>query len=60
MLAIAHRLNTILDADKVLLMEAGHVAEFAPVGQLLAQPGSRFAAMVADAGHSRAQGGKGA
>ena len=27
-LTIAHRLNTIIDADKVLVMDAGHVAEY--------------------------------
>ncbi|KAG2454612.1 hypothetical protein HYH02_000453 [Chlamydomonas schloesseri] len=62
-LAIAHRLNTILDSDLVLLMDAGRVAEFGPVQQLLAagppapgpagsagSAGSMFARMVADAG----------
>lgn len=27
-LAIAHRLNTIIDYDRVLVMDAGNVAEF--------------------------------
>ncbi|KXZ50332.1 hypothetical protein GPECTOR_17g973 [Gonium pectorale] len=49
-LTIAHRLNTILDSDAVLLMDAGRVAEFGPVPQLLATRGSAFAAMVRDAG----------
>lgn len=32
---IAHRLNTILDCDKILVLNEGKVAEFAPPGELL-------------------------
>lgn len=34
-LTIAHRLNTIMDSDKVLVMDAGRCVEFAPPYELL-------------------------
>lgn len=34
-LAIAHRLNTIIDYDRVLVMDAGNVAEFESPHNLL-------------------------
>ena len=36
LLVIAHRLETILDSDMVLVMSAGKVAEYAPPKELLA------------------------
>lgn len=35
MFVIAHRLNTILDCDKILVLSEGKVAEFASPGELL-------------------------
>lgn len=49
-LTIAHRLNTILDSSRVLVMEAGLVKEYDTVPVLLAKPGGTFRAMVEDAG----------
>ncbi|XP_071497740.1 ATP-binding cassette sub-family C member 5-like [Diadema antillarum] len=49
MLTIAHRLNTILDSDKVLVMDDGKVAEFDKPSALLADPNSMFSGMVAAA-----------
>lgn len=49
-LTIAHRLNTILDSDKVLVLDAGLVAEFASPQSLLDDPRSVFYAMAKDAG----------
>jgi len=46
-LTIAHRLRTILDADKVLVMDEGRVAEFAAPAVLLANATSIFARLVA-------------
>ncbi len=43
---IAHRLNTILDSDKVLVMSGGHVAEFGPPAELSKVSGGLFAGMV--------------
>jgi ATP-binding cassette, subfamily B, bacterial len=44
---IAHRLATVMKADRVIVMEAGRIVESGPPGQLLASPGSRFAALAA-------------
>jgi ABC-type multidrug transport system ATPase subunit len=41
-LTIAHRLNTIMESDKILVMDAGHVVEFAPPLVLLDRPDSHF------------------
>jgi len=48
-LSIAHRVETILDADKVLVMQAGEVREFDTPDRLLSTPGGLFASMVASA-----------
>lgn len=34
-LTIAHRLNTVVDSDRILVMDAGRVVEFAPPHELL-------------------------
>ena len=41
-LTIAHRINTIMDCDRVLVMADGAVAEFSPPGRLLQDPKSLF------------------
>jgi len=43
-LTIAHRLSTVVDADLILVMEDGRIAERGRHGQLLAQ-GGRYAAL---------------
>jgi len=45
-LTIAHRLNTIMDCDKILVMDAGRVAEFDSPQNLLAKSSSMFSALV--------------
>ncbi|RKP19799.1 P-loop containing nucleoside triphosphate hydrolase protein, partial [Rozella allomycis CSF55] len=42
-LTIAHRLNTIMESDKILVMDAGVALEFAPPLCLLDRPNSSFA-----------------
>lgn len=49
-LTIAHRLNTIMDYDRILLLEQGRVAEFDTPSNLLASPNSIFYGMAKDAG----------
>jgi ABC-type multidrug transport system fused ATPase/permease subunit len=39
---IAHRLSTVLIADRVLVVDAGHIVEDGSPATLIAQPG-RFA-----------------
>ena len=45
-LTIAHRIHTIMDSDRVLVMQAGRVAEFEPPQVLLANPDSLFYGLV--------------
>ncbi|GLE05595.1 hypothetical protein PINS_up014627 [Pythium insidiosum] len=49
-LTIAHRVQTIADYDKVLVLHQGRVAEFGSPRELLAKPSGEFAAMMAS-GH---------
>ncbi|KAJ0410025.1 hypothetical protein ATCC90586_000884 [Pythium insidiosum] len=49
-LTIAHRVQTIADYDKVLVLHQGRVAEYGSPQDLLAKPGGEFAAMMAS-GH---------
>ena len=45
-LTIAHRVNTVLDSHRVLVLQDGVVAEFAPPSDLLADATSLFYCMV--------------
>lgn len=45
-LTIAHRVNTIMDSDKILVLRDGLVDEFAPPAELLANENSSFAEIV--------------
>ncbi|KAL6423801.1 hypothetical protein ACFW04_010336 [Cataglyphis niger] len=49
-LTIAHRLNTIMDSDKVLLMDHGQMLEFDHPYILLQNEKSHFSAMVQETG----------
>uniref|UniRef100_A0A6M2EFT1 Uncharacterized protein n=1 Tax=Populus davidiana TaxID=266767 RepID=A0A6M2EFT1_9ROSI len=56
MLVIAHRLNTIIDCDRILVLEAGQVLEHGtPVELLLPNKGSAFSRMVQSTGPANAQ-----
>ena len=56
---IAHRLNTVLDSDRVLVLEAGRVKEIGTPNQLLDDSNSALFSLAAHAGcisrHSQAQ-----
>jgi ABC-type multidrug transport system fused ATPase/permease subunit len=45
-LTIAHRLHTIVDSDRILLLEGGQLAEFGSPAQLLRNPDSHFRSLV--------------
>ena len=49
-ITIAHRLNTVMDYDRILVMDKGEVAEFDTPSNLLANHQSKFYAMAKDAG----------
>ncbi|KAK9720655.1 ABC transporter [Popillia japonica] len=51
-LTIAHRLNTIMDSDKVLVMDTGRVAEFDHPHLLLQKPEGNFTKLVSETGPS--------
>lgn len=53
-MTIAHRLNTVMDSDKILVMDFGRVAEFDTPLNLLEKEDSIFASMVKALGHSEA------
>lgn len=55
MLIIAHRLNTIIDSDRVLVMDGGEVVEFDSPQNLLANEDSKFAGMVRSTGAANAR-----
>uniref|UniRef100_A0A1B0AEN6 ABC transmembrane type-1 domain-containing protein n=1 Tax=Glossina pallidipes TaxID=7398 RepID=A0A1B0AEN6_GLOPL len=48
-LTIAHRLNTIMDSDKVIVLDKGEVTEFDSPANLLENPYSAFYGMAKDA-----------
>ncbi|KAI9179261.1 hypothetical protein H9P43_005924 [Blastocladiella emersonii ATCC 22665] len=47
-LTIAHRINTIIDSDKILVLDEGRVAEYESPEVLLQRPESLFAKLVED------------
>ncbi|MQL75607.1 hypothetical protein Taro_007977 [Colocasia esculenta] len=55
MLIIAHRLNTIIDCDRVLVLSAGRLLEFDSPEDLLSNEESAFSKMVQSTGAANAQ-----
>ncbi|KAJ3300225.1 Multidrug resistance-associated protein 1 [Borealophlyctis nickersoniae] len=49
-LTIAHRLNTIIESDRVLVLDAGQVIEFDEPKTLLDTPGSSFRSLLEQTG----------
>lgn len=58
-LTIAHRLNTVIDYDKILVLEAGEIVEFGAPFELLEKslddPSAWFARMVHEMGNDAQQ-----
>ncbi|ORY28894.1 P-loop containing nucleoside triphosphate hydrolase protein, partial [Rhizoclosmatium globosum] len=52
LLTIAHRLNTLIDYDRILVLDAGVVAEYASPRELLMNQDSKFYGMVLETGAS--------
>jgi ATP-binding cassette subfamily C (CFTR/MRP) protein 1 len=49
-LTIAHRLNTIIDCDKIIVMDQGRVAEYGTVDELLSLSDGKFRSMALESG----------
>ncbi|XP_046746906.1 ATP-binding cassette sub-family C member 4-like [Diprion similis] len=49
-LTIAHRLNTVMDSDRVLVMEDGCIVEFGPPHLLLKNPNGQFFQLLQQTG----------
>jgi len=49
-LTIAHRLNTIMDSDRILVLASGRVAELDTPSNLLTKPNSVFRSLAIEAG----------
>lgn len=55
LLVIAHRIDTILDTDHLLVLSSGSLVEQGPPAELSTRPGGMFAGMVAAARHAHVQ-----
>ncbi|KXS17986.1 P-loop containing nucleoside triphosphate hydrolase protein [Gonapodya prolifera JEL478] len=53
-ITIAHRLNTIIDYDRVLVMDSGRITEIGSPSDLLEIPGGTFSSLVDETGHDNA------
>ena len=54
-LTIAHRLHTIMDADKVLVMDNGRAGEFGTPRELCDRPGGLLSSLIDETGTSSAE-----
>lgn len=54
-LTVAHRLHTVMDSDRILLMDAGYAKEFGIPHELLANDGGMLRSIVDANGHQEAE-----
>jgi len=50
LITVAHRLQTIIDADKVMVLDAGRIVEFDKPSELLKKENGRFRSLVDESG----------
>ncbi|KAF8928276.1 hypothetical protein BGZ58_009765 [Dissophora ornata] len=50
-LTIAHRINTVMDSDRIMILDQGRVAEFDTPAKLLADPTSIFYSLAKESGN---------
>ncbi|XP_057763901.1 ABC transporter C family member 12-like [Salvia miltiorrhiza] len=55
MLTIAHRLNTIIDSDRILVLASGQVIEYGTPAELLGDEAGAFSKMVQSTGPANAE-----
>lgn len=55
-ITIAHRLGTVIDGDRIIVMDAGRVVENGPPEELAADPCSRLSELLDGLGPAHAQG----
>lgn len=53
-IAVAHRLDTVIDYDRILVLGKGEVLAFGTPHELATKDGGHFASMIDDTGHSMA------
>ncbi|OCK87864.1 ABC bile acid transporter [Cenococcum geophilum 1.58] len=52
LLVIAHRVSTVLDFDRILVLDKGRVVEFGSPRDLIQRVGGHFRTLVEDSGHT--------
>ncbi|KAH9886263.1 P-loop containing nucleoside triphosphate hydrolase protein [Cubamyces lactineus] len=50
LLTVAHRLQTIMDSDKIMVLDAGHIVEFGKPSELLQKENGMLRALVEESG----------
>jgi ABC-type multidrug transport system fused ATPase/permease subunit len=53
-ITVAHRLQTIMNSDKIIVLEAGNLVEFDSPANLLKREGSAFKSLVGESGDKEA------